>query len=350
MCFIDGMFPSKNLLSRLSRRIVNAFDAHHRPEAAIAPGTDGRKWVLPVPFLLLNLSVLFVFVVGFSWVALGVAVALYVIRMFGITAVYHRYFAHRTYKASRPVQFALAFLGNTAAQRGPLWWASHHRHHHATSDTPEDAHSPLQEGGFWNSHMLWWGRQKYVKPRLDLVKDLTKYPELVFLDRFDAIAPATLGVFTFLLGVALERWFPGLGTNGWQMLVWGFVVSTVALFHGVATINSLAHVFGSRRYKTKDDSRNNFWLALITLGEGWHNNHHHYPNSARQGFYWWEIDLSYYGLKLLNAVGLVRDLKPVPARILADGRRKASDAMSLPDAGTDVPGIAPEGVPLKNAA
>lgn len=346
MCFIGSMLKTNHFLGRMARRVINAFDAHHRPEAAIAPGTDGRKWVLPIPFVLLNLSVLFVFLVGFSWVALGVAVALYVIRMFGITAVYHRYFAHRTYKTSRPMQFALAFLGNTAAQRGPLWWASHHRHHHATSDTPEDAHSPLQEGGFWNSHMGWWGRQKYVPPRLDLVKDLTKYPELVFLDRFDAIAPATLGVFTFLLGMALERWFPGLGTNGWQMLVWGFVISTVVLFHGVATINSLAHVFGSRRYKTSDASRNNFWLALITLGEGWHNNHHHYPNSARQGFYWWEIDLSYYGLKALKAVGLVRDLKPVPARVLADGRKKTA----APVAGADIPVTTFEGVALEKAA
>src|SRR5690606_23610677 len=155
-----------------------------------------------------------------------------------------------------------------------------------------------------------------------LVKDLTKYPELVFLDRFDCLVPVLLGVGTFLLGVGLEHWYPALGTNGWQMLVWGFVISTVALSHGVATINSLSHVFGSRRFQTTDASRNNFWLALITMGEGWHNNHHHYPNSARQGFYWWEIDLSYYGLKALSAVGLVSDLKPVPSRVLEDGRRK----------------------------
>jgi stearoyl-CoA desaturase (Delta-9 desaturase) len=310
----------KNFLKRSGRALINAFDSHHRRDASKA-GSD-NKWLVPVPFVLLNLSVLFVFVVGVSWIAVAVAVALYVVRMFGITAAYHRYFSHRTYKASRPVQFALAFLGNTAAQRGPLWWAAHHRHHHATSDTPEDTHSPIQEGGFWNSHMLWWGRRKNVPTRMHLVKDLSKYPELVFLDRFDAIAPFTLALFTFGLGALLQVVAPGLGTNGWQMLVWGFVISTVVLFHGVATINSLAHVFGSRRFRTTDDSRNNFWLALVTLGEGWHNNHHHYPNSARQGFYWWEIDLSYYGLKALEKLGLVRDLKPVPARILADGRSR----------------------------
>ena len=307
----------RNLLSRLSRTFVNVFDTPSRPAAR--EGEAGERWAFPVPFLILNLSVLFIFVVGVSWIAVATAVFLYVVRMFGITAGYHRYFSHRTYKASRAMQFVIAVVGNSAVQRGPLWWASHHRHHHAHSDTPEDAHSPLQKGGFWNSHMLWWGRQKYARPRLDLVKDLTKYPELVFLDRFDMLVPVLLGVATYLFGLALETWAPGLGTTGWQMLAWGFVVSTVALFHGVATINSLSHVFGSRRFNTTDDSRNNFWLALLTLGEGWHNNHHHYPNSTRQGFYWWEVDISYYGLKLLKTFGLVRDLKPVPARVLADG-------------------------------
>jgi stearoyl-CoA desaturase (delta-9 desaturase) len=304
-------------ISRMARALVTRFDTH-RP-AANDPSSESPKWNLPIPFLILNLSVLWVFVVGFSWVALGVAAALYVIRMFGITAGYHRYFSHRTYKANRWMQFVIAVVGNSATQRGPLWWASHHRLHHAHSDTPQDAHSPSQ-GGFWNSHMLWWGRKRYQAPRLDLVKDLTKYPELVFLDRFDMLVPILLMGFTYALGAGLDHWFPGLGTSGWQMMAWGFVVSTVLLFHGVATINSLSHVFGKRRFKTSDDSRNNFWLALITLGEGWHNNHHHYPNSARQGFYWWEIDLSYYGLKALEKLGLVRDLKPVPARILADGR------------------------------
>ena len=309
--------PVLRTLAAAGSSIVSFFDSHQR--TGERPDRPGDQWLLPVPFLLLNLSVLFVFVVGVSWVAVGVAAFLYVIRMFGITAGYHRYFSHRAYKASRPMQFVLAFLGNTAAQRGPLWWAAHHRHHHAHSDSPQDSHSPLQKGGFWNSHMLWWGRRKHIRPRLELVKDLTKYPELVFLDRFDAIAPVTLAVGTFVLGAALEAFAPGLGTNGWQMLVWGFVISTVVLFHGVATINSLSHVYGKRRFNTTDDSRNNGLLALVTLGEGWHNNHHHYPNSARQGFYAREIDLSFYGLKALEAAGLVHDLKPVPARILADG-------------------------------
>jgi stearoyl-CoA desaturase (delta-9 desaturase) len=309
--------------SRILKTVLNHFDSHLnvRPESVPA-GKAGNAWKIPWPFVVLNLCVLFVFWVGISPVAVAVAAALYFIRMFGITGVYHRYFSHRTYKTSRWMQFLLAFLGNTSAQRGPLWWAAHHRHHHAFSDMPEDLHSPVQEGGFWNSHILWWGRLRNVPPRLDLIKDFSKYPELMILDRFDAIAPFTLGAFTFFLGMALERWVPILGTSGPQMLIWGFFVSTAVLFHGVATINSLAHVFGSRRFQTGDVSRNNFFLALVTLGEGWHNNHHHYPNSVRQGFYWWEIDISFYALKGLSVLGLVWDLKPVPERILEEGRAK----------------------------
>ena len=280
------------------------------------PVKEGEKdkWIWPVPFTILNLSVLTVFWVGWSWTAVAVAAFMYVVRMFAITGVYHRYFSHRTYKTSRWFQFCLAVLGNSAVQRGPLWWAAHHRHHHKVSDTPQDAHSPGQKG-FWTSHMLWWSWRSNAATRTDLINDFAKYPELVFLDRFDSFVPILLGGCMYALGATLEAFAPGLGTNGPQMLLWGFVISSVVLFHGVATINSLSHVFGSRRYKTTDDSRNNFLLALITLGEGWHNNHHHYCNSTRQGFFWWEIDITYYTLKGLEKLGLVWDLKPVPDRI-----------------------------------
>ena len=316
------------------RAFISFFDSHSIREQDVPAGAAGGKWRIPWPFLFLNLAALLVIWTGVSPVAVIVAVALYYVRMFGITAVYHRYFSHRTYKTSRFMQFALAFLGNTSCQRGPLWWAAHHRHHHAVSDTPEDPHSPPQHG-FCNSHVLWWGRVRNVPTRLTLIKDFAKHPELVFLDRFDAVAPMTLGVATYLFGAALQRWVPGLHTNGLQMLAWGFFVSTAVLFHGVATINSLAHVFGSRRFKTSDQSRNNFFLALLTMGEGWHNNHHHYPNSVRQGFYWWEIDPSYYGLKTLEFFGLVWDLKPVPERILEQGRSKAP--VISPETGTLFP-------------
>ena len=115
------------------------------------------------------------------------------------------------------------------------------------------------------------------------------------------------------LGAWLARTHPQLGTSGLQLVVWGFCISTVALWHSTFTINSLAHRFGTRRYATRDDSRNNFWLALLTFGEGWHNNHHHFPVAARQGFYWWEIDIAYYGLRALAAAGIIWDLRAVPA-------------------------------------
>lgn len=272
-------------------------------------------WGRVVPFMLLHASCLFVFVVGVSWIAVVTAVALYAVRMFAITAGYHRYFSHRAFRTSRPVQFMLAVLGASAAQRGPLWWAAHHRHHHEFSDQPEDIHSPTQKGFFW-SHIGWVLDRTNFRSRIERVKDFARFPELRFLDRFDILVPTLLGVSMFLFGVALEAWAPGLGTNGWQMLVWGFVVSTIALYHGTFTVNSLAHVFGRRRFNTTDTSRNSLLIALITLGEGWHNNHHHYPASARQGFYWWEIDVSFYVLKFLSIFGIVWDIRPVPERAL----------------------------------
>jgi stearoyl-CoA desaturase (delta-9 desaturase) len=304
----------ENKTPSMFSKAVSWFDTHEQAKLE-AGHPDQEKWIFPFPFFLMSISTLAVFFVGFSWVAFSAAVFLYVVRMFGITGVYHRYFSHKTYKTSRPMQFLLALLGNSAAERGPLWWAAHHRHHHRFSDSPNDTHSPSQKG-FWDAHMLWWSRRKNVATRIDLVPDLAKYKELMWLDRFDSVVPLALGGALFALGMYLNHYFPALGTNGLQMFVWGFVVSTVVLFHGVATINSLSHVYGSRRFQTTDTSRNNFWLAIITLGEGWHNNHHHYCNSTRQGFFWWEIDITYYGLKALSMLGLIWDLKPVPARLL----------------------------------
>ena len=258
--------------------------------------------------------------VGFSWVALAVTAALYVVRMFAITGFYHRYFSHRTFKTSRLGQFIFGLMGASAVQRGPIWWAAHHRHHHVHSDKSDDVHSPVQHGFFW-SHMGWFMSLEHYAPDFSRVKDLLKYPELRFLDRFDVVVPTILGVGVFLFGVLLKHVAPGFHTTGWQMLVWGFFVSTVLLYHGTYTINSLSHVFGSRRYKTGDASRNNPWLAIITLGEGWHNNHHHYPGSVRQGFYWWEFDFTFYLLKLMSFFGLIWDLRPVPAAV-RDGAGK----------------------------
>jgi stearoyl-CoA desaturase (delta-9 desaturase) len=281
----------------------------------------GIDWTRVVPFVLIHVGCLGVVWTGWSPFAVALAIALYVARMFAITAFYHRYFSHRAFRASRGWQFAFAVLGASAVQRGPLWWAAHHRHHHAHSDRPGDAHSVLQDGFLW-SHMGWFLARENFATRNHLVRDLARYPELRWLDRYDVAVPAALLVALWALGAWLEAAHPALGTGPWQLVVWGFCISTVVLFHATFVINSLAHAWGSRRYDTSDDSRNNPLLALITLGEGWHNNHHRYPSAARQGFYWWELDLSWYGLRLLAALGIVRDLRSVPGSVLEAGHRR----------------------------
>lgn len=270
-------------------------------------------WMRILPFIGLHLACLGVIWVGVSAVAVAAFLVSYLLRMFAITAFYHRYFAHRAFKTSRAVQFVFALIGASSTQRGPLWWAAHHRQHHRSADQPEDPHTP-QHGFFW-SHMGWFLSRQHFATDEKRIPDLVCYPELRWLDRFALAVPVAYAAFWFALGVVLNHVAPGLETSGWQLLVWGYFLSTVVLIHATLTINSLAHVWGKRRYATRDDSRNNFWLALLTLGEGWHNNHHHYPGSARQGFYWWEIDPSYYVLKLMSWFGLVWDLKPVPEPI-----------------------------------
>ena len=296
-------------LRALSRWIASDhadLPAPARPEAV--------DWMRIVPFILMHVACLAVFWVGVSATAVAVAVALYVLRMFAITGFYHRYFSHRSFRTSRWLQFLFGLIGASSVQRGPLWWAAHHRHHHAYSDRAEDPHSPRHKG-FLVSHMGWFLTQGGFRPDLSRVRDLERYPELRWLDRFDIAVPFALAVGLLLAGNWLEANRPGLGTSGAQLLVWGFFVSTVVLYHATYTINSLCHVFGRQRYATGDDSRNNFWLALITLGEGWHNNHHRYPMSVRQGFYWWEIDITYYLLRVLAAAGIIWDLKPVPREV-----------------------------------
>ena len=282
-----------------------------------ASDTRSIDWLRVLPFLALHLCCLFVLRVGWSWTAVGLAFGYYLVRMFAITAFYHRYFSHRAFVASRAVQFAFALLGATAIQRGPIWWASHHRAHHRHSDGEGDVHSP-ERAGFWWSHVGWILARRNFLPRLELVPDLTVYPELRFLDRFDFLVPLLSIPAIWFLGEGLAS--VGLGAGGAQLLVWAFCISTVATYHVTFSINSLAHRLGSRRYETADNSRNNALLSLLTLGEGWHNNHHRYPASVRQGFYWWELDLCYLVLRAMAAVGLVRDLKPVPGRVLAEGR------------------------------
>jgi stearoyl-CoA desaturase (delta-9 desaturase) len=298
---------------------ISWFDSWVDTEESYQTEPPRVDWFRIVPFIAMHVACLGVLWVGWSWVAVITAVIFYLIRMFAITGFYHRYFSHRSFKTSRWGQFAFAVLGATAVQRGPLWWAAHHRHHHRHSDQPTDSHSPQHHGFLW-SHMGWFMARTNFPTKLGLVRDLTKFPELCFLDRFDSLVPFLFGAAIYVFGALLAIFFPHLGTSGFQMLVWAFFISTMFLYHGTYTINSLAHQIGGQRYDTQDDSRNSFPLAIVTLGEGWHNNHHHYPASTRQGFYWWEIDLTYYLLVLLSWTGFIWDLKPVPPRV-RDARR-----------------------------
>jgi len=283
-------------------------------DAVAAPPPPEREkihWLLSAPFFAVHLAALSAFFVGFRLRDVVVCVALYYVRMFLVTTVYHRYFSHRSFKTSRAFQFLLALGTTTCSQKGPLWWAAHHRHHHRFSDQPEDVHSPVQRG-FWWSHVGWILSNRYEDTRYELIRDFAQYPELRWLNKWHLVPPVLLAVALFFIG-------------GPSMLVWGFFVSTVLLWHGTFTINSLSHVFGRRRYKTTDTSRNNWLLALITCGEGWHNNHHYHQNTANQGWFWWEWDPSFYTLKVLSWLGLVWDLR-TPSDAVKYAHLKYSEA------------------------
>ena len=232
-----------------------------------------------------------------DWVCCG---ALYLVRMFAVTAGYHRYFAHRSFKTSRWFQFVLAFLAESSAQKGALWWAAHHRNHHRYVDTPRDPHSPRQ-WGFLYAHVGWL-YDRTSETDYEGIKDFSRYPELVVLNKLHLVPPFLVALVVLL-------------TLGWSGLWIGFMLSTVLVWHSVFSINSLAHIVGKQRYPTNDDSRNNWWLAVLTMGEGWHNNHHFYQSSVRQGFYWWELDVTYYVLKVMERLGLVHDLREPPASV-----------------------------------
>lgn len=269
-----------------------------------------------VPFVLIHLLVLGAFWSGVTTAAVICGVVLYVVRMFAVTGGYHRYFSHRTYKTSRVFQFILAFLAQSSAQKGALWWAAHHRAHHRFSDKAGDLHSPVNDG-FWYSHVGWLfnntGATDYT-----MIPDFARFPELRFLNKYHLLPPIVMGFLVWL-------------TLGWPGLFIGFFASTVALWHGTFTINSLSHVFGNRRFATTDDSRNNWFLAIVTLGEGWHNNHHRFAATVRQGFYWYEYDITFYILKVLSWLGIVWDLRPVPKKILEEGRaRDRSRKLGIP--------------------
>lgn len=265
-----------------------------------------------VAFVLVHLGCLGILWTGVSVRSVLLVIVLYFVKMFAITAGYHRLFSHSSFRTSRWFRFLLGFLAQSSAQAGVIWWAAKHREHHRHSDTDLDPHSPVVHG-FWISHVGWIFHRRLDRPDPALVPDLLRYPELVWLDRNQYVPVVALALFCYWV-------------DGWTGFFVGFCGSTVLTWHGTFAINSLAHVHGSQRYLTGDASRNNFWLALLTLGEGWHNNHHWYPASARQGFRWWEIDPTYYALRVLERFRLVRDLKRPPAEIVR-GERKPPQAL-----------------------
>ncbi len=277
------------------------------PSSPAADSAERYRLVETIPFVLAHLACLAAIWTGVHATDLIIAAGLYALRMFGVSAGYHRYFAHRSFKTSRAFAFFLGFLAQSSAQRGILWWAGNHRQHHRFSDTDNDVHSPVLRG-FWHAHLGWFFTEKHRDTDLAAVPDLAEYPELVWLDRHTYLPAVLTGLVVWLMA-------------GWSGLVVGFLWSTVVLWHATFSINSLAHVVGRRRYVTGDHSRNNLWLALLTFGEGWHNNHHHYQSATRQGFRWHEIDVSYYLLKALAAAGLVWDLRSPPAPVVRSEQR-----------------------------
>ncbi|MDC0182598.1 acyl-CoA desaturase [Nitrosomonadales bacterium] len=279
-------------------------------------------WARVIPYIIIHLSIVSIFFVDFSLTAFWFFIGMYSIRMFAITGFYHRYFSHKAFKTSRFIQFIFAIIGASAVQRGPIWWAAHHREHHMHSDTIHDKHSPKAHSFFW-SHTGWFLTKANFITHTRLVKELSRFPELRLIDRFDIVIPILTCIGLFYTGEYLNNSYPNLDTNGLQLLSWGFVLSTILLYHSTFLVNSVAHLWGKKRYNTKDSSRNNFIVAILTFGEGWHNNHHHYPGSASQGFYWWEIDITYYLLKLLNVIGIIWGIRTVSSNIRESNKIKS---------------------------
>ncbi len=276
----------------------------------LSPADDHHDDILypsSIPFVLVHIACFAAIWTGVSATALWICLALYLLRIFAIGAAYHRYFSHRSFSTGRTFQFILACLAQSTTQKSVLWWAAKHRQHHLHSDTENDVHSPRQRGFFY-SHVGWIFARQNDTADLTKVPDLTRYPELVWLHRFEQAPSVVLAVAAFLVG-------------GWSGLVVGFLWSTVLLYHATFCINSLAHVVGRKRYVTGDDSRNNWLLALVTLGEGWHNNHHAFQSSVRQGFRWWEVDPTFYVLTLLSWCGVVWDMKKPPQAVLRNEQR-----------------------------
>ena len=297
-------------------------------QIAELPRTPGRVQrrmaaIVTAGMLLFHVGALGVVFTGASTVAVVSALVYYLIRGFGITGGFHRLLAHRSFTASRPVQFLFALTGSLAIQGGPLWWVAHHRAHHRYTETDRDIHSPKTKG-FWRSHIGWMFSPASFNENGAGARDLHRIPELKFLQRNYAFIALGQGVVIYAYGALLARFFPELGTSGLQMLVWVYFIGTVALWHATFMVNSVCHTWGARPFDAGDASTNNWLVVVLALGEGWHNNHHKFANSARHGLRWWEVDMTWIALRVLNALGIVRDLKLPHPQVLADARAQAA--------------------------
>lgn len=261
------------------------------------PSKDRFHKGVTASFLAFHLLVGLVFVTGITWEWALLALASYSVRMFAVSAGYHRYFSHRAYRTNRLFQFMLAWGAQMSAQGGVLWWAAHHRHHHKHADSMDDVHSPARHG-FWWAHVGWMLSRRYERTDYDAIKDFSRFPELMWLNVNWWVPPLAGLVLAWSLG-------------GLPAVVWAGIVPTVLLWHATFSLNSLGHLFGKRRYLTADTSRNSFLLALLTCGEGWRNNHHSSQVTANQGWFWWEWDPTFYALKFGSWLGVVRDLRVV---------------------------------------
>ena len=267
-----------------------------------------------IVFWTVQVSAVLAVLVPFSWAMAGLWAVSHFLRAIGLTLSFHRYFAHRTFQMNRAARFVWALIGTAAMQKGPLWWAGHHVNHHKFADREGDPHSPAITG-FYHAHIGWFlndARHDRLEATNPVLRDFSSAPEIVWLDRYHFVPPLALAVGLFLSG-------------GLQWLVWGFCVPTVTLAHSTFAINTVNHMFGSRRFDTIDDSRNNVLTAFFAAGEGWHNNHHRYQRAARNGFFWWEFDPTWYVIKLMAAVGLAWDVQAVPARIYAEARARQAE-------------------------
>lgn len=313
----------------------SAADLH--PERTQPQRTPSRlpRWAIMVrrysPFASIHLAIISIFFVQFSWGLLWATAFTYAFLMVGMSGWMHRYFSHRTFRTSRAFQFIMAFWAGCAAQRGTLWWAAHHRRHHAFAETVDDPHSPIMLS-FWRSHMAWIFEDAHQPSNYKWVRDLARYPELRFLDTWYWTPPIVFWSCFALFGA----WWGGHnGMGAWSgavaMMAWGPVLGTILAYHATFCINSVTHLWGTRRYDTGDDSRNVSWLSYINFGEGWHNNHHYYPHSANLGFHWWQFDPTYYLILLAEKVGLVWDVKKAPLRAVEGQVRRAKPRPEHPE-------------------